>query len=380
LKESIQLLRDNDVTDICILKCTSCYPTPIEESNLITIKDIQNRFNVITGLSDHTNDIEVPIASVCLGACIIEKHLMLHGSDTLDSSFSLDQYQFKSMVESIRRVEKALGKIQYCIPTKKQLIFRKSLFVSNDIKKGEMFTDNNIKSVRPSYGLHTRYYNKVIGKFASRDLKYGSPLLWDMIDNPNFKVLYLGNQDNQIVKYMKSIGDNVTCTMNKITKDYVKDFDFIVSYGYRHIIRGYILDQLPNRVINLHISFLPFNRGADPNFWSIVDNTIKGVTIHYMDEGIDTGDIIVQSKVDITNSDTMKTSYNKLKDKIEQLFIEHWIDIKNGQCPRIRQNKDEGTYHRMKDKPNMELILDNGWDTNIQDVINRYNTMINKIN
>ena len=141
---------------------------------------------------------------------------------------------------------------------------------------------------------------------------------------------------------------------------------FLVSYGYRYIIKKDILDKLCNSAINLHISFLPWNRGADPNFWSFIEGTPKGVTIHHLDEGVDTGDIIVQKEIefDSDNNDTLATSYDKLQQEIQQLFMLNWVDIKDGNIPRKRQ-VGKGSLHKAKDKESISHILTDGWNTPI---------------
>jgi len=140
--------------------------------------------------------------------------------------------------------------------------------------------------------------------------------------------------------------------------------DCIVSYGYRHIIKNDVLLRYTVRAINLHISYLPWNRGADPNFWSFVEDTPKGVTIHYLDEGVDTGDIIVQKRVTFSESDTLRTSYDKLQEEIQALFKDNWASIRTGGCHRKRQ-QGKGTFHKLKDKERLSHLLTRGWDTPI---------------
>ena len=169
---------------IILLKCTSVYPTPLEEANLKTIPDMAKRFNVISGLSDHTLGISVPVAATALGAKVIEKHFILDKSiGGTDSTFSLDFSEFSAMVKVVRETEKAIGQVNYEISEKvrKSKIFGKSLFVVEDIKKGEIFTEENTRSIRPGYGLHPKYYRHVIGKTVNRDIKGGEPLDWSLI-------------------------------------------------------------------------------------------------------------------------------------------------------------------------------------------------------
>ena len=186
LNDAITLLRENGATQIAMLKCTSAYPAKPEDANLNTIKHMMDTFNVVGGLSDHTLGIEVPIASVVLGGRIIEKHFKLNDdSGSEDDAFSLTPIEFKQMVDSVRKVEKTLGIIKYAGTNSesKSKTFRRSLFVVKDIKEGELFTSENVKSIRPANGLHTKYYEDILGKKASQELQFGTPLSWDFIKN-----------------------------------------------------------------------------------------------------------------------------------------------------------------------------------------------------
>ena len=181
---AVKTCKEAGNNNIGLLKCTSAYPAPIEESNLLTITDMADRFGVIAGLSDHTLGISVPIAAVSLGAKIVEKHLILDKNlGGPDSAFSLEPDEFKRMVQAIREVEKAIGKVSYDITEKAKQgkVFARSLFIVKDIKKGEVFTVENVRSIRPGYGLHPKYYYDIIGKTASRDVERGEPLKWEMV-------------------------------------------------------------------------------------------------------------------------------------------------------------------------------------------------------
>jgi pseudaminic acid synthase len=166
--------------DIVLLKCTSAYPAPPESMNLLTIKDMKERFGVEVGLSDHTLGNDAVIAAVALGARVIEKHFTPDENiDTPDGAFSLTPSQLKEMVQSVRNVEKMLGCVKYDEKPKK---YARSLYVSCDIKKGEKFTKENVKSIRPGDGLHPKYYEEVLGKIAQAEIKAGTPLKWSFID------------------------------------------------------------------------------------------------------------------------------------------------------------------------------------------------------
>jgi len=170
--------------NIILLKCTSAYPAPYEEINLNTMKNMSETFNVVTGLSDHSLGIEIPVAAVALGAKVIEKHVTLKRSDGgVDSDFSLEPQELKAMIEAIRNTEKALGKVTYELSAKslKSREFSRSLFIVNDIACGEAFTNENVRSIRPGYGLHPKYLSEVLGKEATMDMKKGTPLKWEFI-------------------------------------------------------------------------------------------------------------------------------------------------------------------------------------------------------
>lgn len=186
IEEAIEACRRMGNNQITLLKCTSAYPTPMEDVNLHTMVNMKETFGVPVGLSDHTMGSSVAVAAVALGARVIEKHFTISRADgSVDSAFSMEPHEFKQMVEDIRNVEKALGRVTYEL-TEKQVAstaHKRSLFVSKSIKEGDEFTPENVRSVRPSYGLNTKYYNDIIGKKASRDIQMGTPMSWDLIKN-----------------------------------------------------------------------------------------------------------------------------------------------------------------------------------------------------
>jgi N-acetylneuraminate synthase len=183
--EAVQTARQAGATQIALLKCTSGYPALPEEMNLRAIPELSRQFDVPVGLSDHTMNVAAPVAAVALGASIIEKHLTLSRSDPgPDSAFSLEPHEFKEMVEAVRVAEKALGEIHFGVSAKEasSRVFRRSLFVVWDVKRGETFTEENVRSIRPGHGLHTRHLKEILGQPATRDIERGSPLSWDMVD------------------------------------------------------------------------------------------------------------------------------------------------------------------------------------------------------
>lgn len=181
---AVETCRSVGNNDITVLKCTTAYPTPYEEVNLNVIPVLQKVFNVKVGLSDHTMGHTVPLGAVALGAQIVEKHFILDRSlGGVDSSFSMEPAEFKLMVDSIRELEKALGASYFqTSPTIEAARLRgRSLFVVKDIAKGEKLTKENIRSIRPGYGLHPKYYWEVLGKKAKTNIKKGAPLNWKLI-------------------------------------------------------------------------------------------------------------------------------------------------------------------------------------------------------
>lgn len=179
IQEAIDVCKSVGNKDITLLKCTSAYPAKVEDMNLITIKDMYEKFapqGVKIGLSDHSMSIVPPITAVALGATVIEKHFTLDRAlGGADGAFSLNPEEFSQMVQAVRATEKALGKIDYTINLQNRR-FARSLYVVKDIKKGEKFTSENIRSIRPSNGLHTKYYENILGKTAKCDLKFGTPM------------------------------------------------------------------------------------------------------------------------------------------------------------------------------------------------------------
>jgi pseudaminic acid synthase len=172
-------------TDIALLKCTSSYPAPIDEANLVMIKDMAERYGVITGLSDHTLGNTSPVVAACLGAKIIEKHFILDRSiGGPDASFSMTEEEFTDMVKAVREAEKAIGVVDYEL-TEKQLKgrdFCRSLYVVEDIQAGEVITEKNVRSIRPGFGMHPKYYKNLLGKRLLTDLKKGERLSNETID------------------------------------------------------------------------------------------------------------------------------------------------------------------------------------------------------
>jgi methionyl-tRNA formyltransferase len=182
------------------------------------------------------------------------------------------------------------------------------------------------------------------------------------------KILYLGDHSS-VVEFLRDAGYEIVIEDKKLQlDDFLKiDPHYVISYGYRHIIKKNVLDRYS--ILNLHISYLPWNRGADPNFWSFFDDTLKGVTIHFMDEGIDTGGVIFQTKVAFgPTENTLALTYQRLKDEVEKLFIAEWDNFTNENYIRTPQNKEEGSHHCSKILKGLWNNLPNGWNTTIEEI------------
>ena len=171
--------------NVILLKCTSSYPTPYEDMNIRTSPSMGETFDCITGLSDHSMGSAVAAAAVALGAKVVEKHLTLRRADGgADSAFSMEPEEFKEMVDNIRKVELALGKVTYDLSPKqaREREHSRSLFIAEDMKAGDVFTPKNLRSVRPANGLHTMYYEEILGKKVKQDVKLGTPMSWELVD------------------------------------------------------------------------------------------------------------------------------------------------------------------------------------------------------
>lgn len=183
---ALKTCREAGNEDVILLKCTSSYPCPYEDMNLRTITNMRDTFGCIVGVSDHSMGSAAAGAAVALGAKVVEKHLTLRRADGgADAAFSMEPQEFKEMVEHIRIIEKALGKVSYEL-TEKQSRERehsRSLYIAKDMKAGEVFTPENLRSVRPAFGLHTKHYEEILGKRVTKDVKLGTPMSWSLVES-----------------------------------------------------------------------------------------------------------------------------------------------------------------------------------------------------
>jgi pseudaminic acid synthase len=184
IDDAVETLRAAGNQELALLKCTSAYPSPPEAMNLRTIPHMAMAFDVPVGLSDHTMGVAVPVAAVSLGACIIEKHFTLSRAvPGPDSVFSLEPQEFRQMVDEVRVAERSLGAVSYAVTEAEapSRLFRRSLFVVQDVRAGESFTAENVRSIRPGHGMPPKFLPEVIGRHATRDLERGTPLSWDCV-------------------------------------------------------------------------------------------------------------------------------------------------------------------------------------------------------
>jgi N-acetylneuraminate synthase len=206
IDEAVTAARNAGAHEIALLKCTSAYPAPPAEMHLRTIADLCKRFGVPVGLSDHTIGIAVPVAAVAAGASIVEKHITLSRAvPGPDSAFSLEPQEFKEMVSAIRTAEQALGTVHYGVSGQeaRSRVFRRSLFVTQDLRAGEAFGPHNVRAIRPAHGLHPRHLETVLGRRAARDIPAGTPLAWDMLGRVYLRPLDEGDTDT-VVRWRNS--------------------------------------------------------------------------------------------------------------------------------------------------------------------------------
>lgn len=185
IEDAVNAVKSQGNNNLCLLKCSSAYPAVPDDMNLKTMQNLSDIFGVPVGLSDHSLGSIGAITAVAMGAKVIEKHFCISRSiPNPDSSFSMEPAEFKQMVEDIRTAEKAIGKVSYEISQHEEnsRIFRKSIFIAEDIRKGEIFNQNNLRVVRPGDGLKPKYYEQIIGRKATRDIEKGTPLKWNMVD------------------------------------------------------------------------------------------------------------------------------------------------------------------------------------------------------
>lgn len=370
IREAVETVYAAGNKQLALLKCSSAYPADPADMHLGTIRDMRRRFKIPVGLSDHSLGSLSAVTAVALGAAIIEKHFCISREiDNPDASFSMTPSEYRSLVDEVRAAGKAIDGPAYGASAQEEssMVFRRSIFCVKDIAPGEALTEENIRVIRPGYGLKPKYYKDILGLKTDRTLERGTPLSFDALEKG--AVLFLTNNDNtdELYRWLKSREPLVYKVTNKLTAEMVKQLapSFAVSFNYRHLIAEDVLELLPDRVINLHTSLLPYNRGAAPNFFSFLEDTPKGVTIHLVDKGLDTGGILCQREfVFDEERETFASTYHRLLEEMGQLFRENWKAIKEGRITPKKQ-EGQGTYHRAAELETIRQTHEFSWNDNI---------------
>ena len=236
IREAVETVRKAGNEQLAILKCSSAYPANPADMHLKTIADMLKRFQIPVGLSDHSMGSLSATTAVAMGASIIEKHFCISREiENPDASFSMTPQEYKSMVEDIRRVEAALGEPKYGVSKQEEssVVFRRSVFAVKDIAKGQKLDEDNIRIIRPGYGLKPKYMQDIVGMKADRDIPRGTPVSFDLLEKGS--VLFLTNNDNteDVFEWLLKRGENVHKVQNKLTEDMIRALEpsFIVSFN-----------------------------------------------------------------------------------------------------------------------------------------------------
>ncbi len=370
IREAVETVYDTGNRQLILLKCSSAYPADPADMHLSTIQDMKKRFGVPVGLSDHSMGSLSAVTSVALGASVIEKHFCIsRGIENPDASFSMTPSEYRTLVDEVRAAQKAVDVPFYGIAEQEEssMVFRRSVFCVKNIAAGETLTEENIRVIRPGYGLKPKYYEDLLGMRTNRALERGTPLSFEALEKG--AILFLTNNENteELYQWLKEREPLVYKLTNRLTPEMIKELEpsFVVSFNYRYIIPAEALELMPGRVINLHTSFLPYNRGSAPNFFSFLEDTPKGVTIHLMDSGLDTGDILCQKEVVFDERhETFASTYDALMREITLLFQENWQSVRDGKI-RPRKQKGQGTSHRVRDMEAIRQAHPFSWQDNI---------------
>lgn len=381
IREAVSAVYETGNRQLALLKCSSAYPALTDEMHLKNIQDLKNRFQIPVGLSDHSLGSLGSVAAVSLGANIIEKHFCISREiDNPDASFSMTVEEFAHMVEEIRSVERAIGSVEYGMTKQEESsrVFRRSVFVVEDILKGETFSEKNTRIIRPGYGCKPKYYPDIIGLTADKDIERGTPFQFDM--TAKGCVLFLTNNDVTLDAYnaLRKREKDIRVFRNKLTLEIIDELEpsFVVSYNYRPLIPKEVLDKLKGKIINCHISYLPYNRGASPNFFSFYDNTKKGVTIHVMDYTLDTGDILLQKEVFFDeNRETFASAYDTLIQTMNKLLLDNWDALRNNEIRPVPQSENY-TKHVQKEFQELREKYPFEWNDRIGEWKEKYHLQV----
>ena len=381
IREAVEAVYRTGNHQLALLKCSSAYPADPKKMHLSTIPDMRRRFGIPVGLSDHSMGSMSAVAAVAMGAKIIEKHFCISREiENPDASFSMTPEEYRAMAADIRAVEEAVaGQPFYGVEKEEEssMVFRRSVFAVKDIAKGEALTEENTRIIRPGYGLKPKYLKDILGMKTDRALERGTPISFSALEKG--AVLFATNNANteDLYRWLADRGERVYKIENKLTPEMAEQLEpsFVISFNYRHLIPEEVLNLLPGRVINLHTSLLPYNRGSSPNFFSFLEDTPKGVTIHLVDKGLDTGDILCQREIVFDEEkETFVSSYDRLLTEIKGLFMENWEKIKAGGLTPVRQQG--GTAgHRMRELEAIREQTPFTWDERIADFKRRRREM-----
>ena len=383
IREAVETVYHTGNRQLVLLKCSSAYPADPAQMYLRTITDMQKRFDLPIGLSDHSMGSMSAVTAVALGASVIEKHFCLSREiENPDASFSMTPEEYKQMVQDIRNVEAALGTPTYGVEKQEESsrVFRRSIFAVKDIPAGAELTEENIRIIRPGYGIKPKYWKDVLGMRTDHAMERGTPITFDALEKGS--ILFLTNNTNTdgLYRWLKEQGEQVYRVENKVTAQMIAQMkpSLMISFNYRHMIPQEVLELMPGRVINLHTSYLPYNRGSSPNFFSFLEDTPKGVTIHLMSAGLDEGDILCQRELHFDEEkETFASTYEALLQEIEKLFRENWQQIREGSIIPVKQ-AGPVTYHRMKDLDAIREKVDFDWNMKIGDFKRAYEKAMRK--
>ena len=377
IREAVEAVRKTGNGQLALLRCSSAYPADPAQMHLSTIQDMKKRFGFPVGLSDHSLGFVSAVTAVALGAKIVEKHFCISRDiENPDASFSMTPQEYKAMVRDIRTGEEVMGEPTYGVSPQEEssMVFRRSIFAVQDIAAGERLTPDNVRIIRPGYGLKPKYYGDIIGMRTDRALERGTPLSFDALEKG--AILFATNNANteELYRWLSEREPKVYRIENKLTPEAVEQMapSFIISFNYRHMIPEEVLRRMPGRVINLHTSLLPYNRGSNPNFFSFLYDTPKGVTIHLVDRGLDTGDLLCQREITFDEEkETFASSYDRLLLEIADLFRENWEKIKRGDVVPRRQ-EGEGSFHRMRELTAIREQMPFTWFETVANFKRRY--------
>ena len=380
IEDAVRAIREQGNENIALLRCASAYPAITDQMNLRTMQNMGEVFGVPVGLSDHSMGSVGAVTAVALGAKLIEKHFCLDRAiENPDSSFSMNPEEYRQMVNDVRQAERAIGIVNYGMSEqeKSSMVFRKSVFCVEDIKKGERITEKNVRVIRPGYGLKPKHYEEILGQVALQDIKRGTPMRFEYIGKES-RVLFLTNNENSMKLY-RWISERCETVLQQepLRLEQVMEIqpDLIVSYNYSHIIPEDVIRYMGKRILNMHISYLPWNRGSSPNLWSFLDDTPKGVTIHHVSAGLDKGEIVCQRQLEFdAEKETFESTYEKLNEAITELFQENWERFLSGEFT-LKEQPAGGSYHNLKDLRALQEKLPFEWTDRIADVLEKYRQM-----